>query len=74
MKLIDNWKQVLQKAWSIRLIILTGFFSGLEVAVPYLEHALPIPTGLFATLSFGTTVGAFATRLLSQSSMTEPKQ
>ena len=34
MKLIDNASKVLRQAWSVRLGILAGLFSGAEVIVP----------------------------------------
>lgn len=64
MKLIDDWDKVLKRAWSIRWILMAGFFSGLEIIVPMFEGA--IPRGVFAGLSFVAANGAFVTRILAQ--------
>lgn len=69
MKLIADWRQVLKRAWSVRLIIAAGFLSGAEVALPLLP--LPIPAGIFAALSAVTTAAAFIARLLAQKDMTD---
>jgi hydrogenase/urease accessory protein HupE len=37
MTLIWNWKAVLKRAWSIRLIVVAAVLSGLEVALPLLD-------------------------------------
>lgn len=65
-KLLSDWQSVLRYAWSIRLMIIAGLFSGLEVAVPLLQGVLPIHPGLFAALSLVAVSGAFVTRLLVQ--------
>ena len=66
MKLIADWRRVLRRAWSVRLILLAGILSGLEVALPFIGDAYLIPTGAFAALSVLVTVAAFAMRLISQ--------
>ena len=67
--LIRDWRQVLKRAWSVRLILTAGLLSGAEVALPLLP--LPIPPGLFAALSAFTTAAAFVARLLAQKDMTD---
>ena len=69
MKLIAEWRQVLKRAWSVRLIIAAGLLSGAEVALPLLP--LPIPAGILASLSALTTAAAFVARLLAQKDMTD---
>lgn len=65
-KLVWNWKRVLQHAWSIRLIVLAGLLSGAEIALPLLQEILPVSRGVFAGLSFAATAGAFIARLVAQ--------
>ncbi|PSJ60735.1 hypothetical protein [Pseudaminobacter soli (ex Li et al. 2025)] len=67
MRLAPNWRAVLRHAWSVRLIALAALLSGLEVALPFLDGFLPIPTGVFAGLSALTTAAAFIARLVAQS-------
>ncbi len=64
MKLYDDWKVILKKAWSIRFMILAAVLSGIEVALPYFEEA--IPQGLFAGLSALAVSAAFVARLVAQ--------
>lgn len=71
MKLIPNAGQVLRKAWSIRLMIIAGILSGVEVALPFLEGWLPVPTGTFAALSGITTAAAFYARIVAQKGITD---
>lgn len=63
----DDWRQILKQAWSIRLILLAGFFSCAEVVLPYLENDLPVRHGTFAALAGLSTMAAFVTRILAQS-------
>lgn len=64
--LIDNWWQVLKRAWSIRWILLAGLLSGFEVFLPLIDGYIDIPRGLFAALSGLATCGAFISRILVQ--------
>ena len=47
MKPVANWRAVLRKAWSARLMLLAALLSGAEVVLPLLGGILPIPTGIF---------------------------
>lgn len=67
MRLIDNWRKVLRKAWSIRLIVLAGLLSGAEIVLPLFVES--IPRNLFAALSMLVTAGAFVARIVSQPRM-----
>jgi len=64
MKLYDNWKTIIKKAWSIRLMLLAGLLSGIEVALPFFQDT--IPRGVFAVLSILAVSGAFVARLVAQ--------
>ncbi|MCF1740714.1 DUF7940 domain-containing protein [Paradevosia shaoguanensis] len=72
-KLLPDWKRVLRHAWSIRLILLAGLLSGLEVAQPLVADILPIPPLTFAILAMMVTAAAFVARLMAQKSLTEPR-
>lgn len=71
MEFIEDWRAVLRKAWSIRMILLAGFFSGAEtvmqitVALGWLDK-LPLPAGALALIGFGFSNLALVTRLLAQ--------
>lgn len=68
MKLVADWRRVLKRAWSIRLMILAGILSGLEVIFSLSDIAdhLDWPQGIFAALSSLTTAAAFVARSIVQ--------
>jgi len=67
MRLYDNWRTILKKAWSIRLMILAGVLSGIEIVVPLFADSLP--RGVFAALSFASVAAAFVARLVAQNDL-----
>lgn len=64
MQLYDNWRDILRKAWSIRLMILAGALSAAEVVLPLFADVMP--RGTFAALSAVTVTAAFVSRLIAQ--------
>ncbi|WP_187972970.1 hypothetical protein [Aquibium microcysteis] len=71
MRLHQQWRDILWKAWSIRLMALAAVLSGLEVALPFLDGLLSVGTGTFAALSCVTTAGAFIARIVAQRGLSE---
>ena len=71
MRLIEDWKKVLRYGWSIRLIVLAGLLSGLEIVLPMFGDVLP--RKWFAALMFAITVAAFIARLTAQPKMKAKK-
>jgi GH24 family phage-related lysozyme (muramidase) len=64
MRLLPDWRAVLTRAWSIRLILLAAVLSGLEVALPLLPWA--VHPGVFAALAGAVSATALLARLLVQ--------
>ncbi len=64
MRLDKDWKDIVKKAWSIRLILLAGVLSGAEVILPLFQDAFP--RGIFAVLSMITIALAFWARITVQ--------
>lgn len=64
MRLKGNWKEIVAKAWSIRLIVLASVLTGFEVCLPYIP--VSIPAGVFAISSLVISVAATAARLMVQ--------
>ena len=64
MRLYDNWKEILRKAWSIRFLAIAGLLSGIEVILPLFHD--DIPKNLFAILSIVFVTAAFISRLVAQ--------
>lgn len=71
MRPVANWRAVLRHAWSIRLIIIAGLLSGIEVALPLVGDAIQLPSGLFAGLSLLVTAAAFVARLSAQKGLSD---
>lgn len=69
MHLVRNWRDVIRRAWSYRLMALAAVLSAVEVALPYLVEGMPV--GLFASLSGLLTVGAMAARVVAQRGLSE---
>ena len=67
MTLLPDWKRLLRKAWSVRLMVLAAVLSGVEVALPFFSST--VPPGAFAAASFVVVAAAFAARLVAQKSM-----
>lgn len=66
MRLIDNWRDVLRRAWSVRIIAIAALFSGLEVALPLIGYTLPISETWRAIVYMLVTMVALVARLLAQ--------
>lgn len=64
MKILDDWKTILKKAWSIRLMLMAGILSGIEVVLPLFIDTFP--RGVFAVLSILFTGAAFVARIMAQ--------
>lgn len=66
MRLADNWKLIVAKAWSFRLIALSCVLTGMEVAIPFLDGVLPVQPGVFAALAGVTSAAALIARVIAQ--------
>lgn len=64
-RLHRDWRAILRRAWSIRLLIIAGLLSGAEVALPLLDESV-LPQGALAALSAVVTGAALVARLLAQ--------
>lgn len=65
MKIIDEWKHVLLKAWSVRLMLISGLFDILERTLPYLDQSM-FPPGVLGWFSIATLFGAGIARFIQQ--------
>lgn len=66
MTLIDDAKEVLLKAWSIRLALLGAMFSAAEVALPFFVPLDLLPPNTMAVLALIASAGAAIARLVAQ--------
>lgn len=64
--LLSNWRTVLAKAWSVKLIAAAATLDGLSIAFPYLQETLGLPIGTFGALSGVISALALLARLFVQ--------
>lgn len=64
MRLRDDWRLILRRAWSVRLMVLAGVLSAAEMALPL--FAGDMPRGAFAALAALTITGAMIARIVAQ--------
>lgn len=65
MTLVEDWKAILKKAWSVKCNILATILSGAEVIVAMVQPA-GIPNGIFAGLAALVTVASNVARVMAQ--------
>ena len=62
--LAPDWKDILRRAWSVRLIVLAALLSGAEVIVPLFGDIIPrLP---FAARHLGVVSAALVARIVAQ--------
>lgn len=71
LSLHPDWRRLLRRAWSTRLILVAGALSGAEVALPLFPDALP--RGLFGVASALVSCAALIARLVAQKEFTDAR-
>ena len=72
LRLLPDWKRILRKAWSIRLIGIAAVLTGAEAVLSaFGTDWIPVPTWGRMALIFIVMMGAFGFRLVAQNSMQE---
>lgn len=69
MNLAPDWKKILRKAWSVKLVVISALFTAAEVVVPLFYDQLP--RNMFALLSGVTAAGALIARVIMQKDLDE---
>ena len=64
MTLHPDWKLILRKAWSVRLILFAGVLTGTEAALPFFVDN--VPTRAFQLTTFVITIAALVARFIAQ--------
>lgn len=62
-----DWRRILRRAWSVRLMAVAAVLSGLEVGLAF--WVPDWPDGALAALSGLVTASALVARLIAQSNM-----
>ncbi|MBP6781526.1 MAG: hypothetical protein KA148_13475 [Ottowia sp.] len=65
--LLDDWRKIARRAWSVRLSIVAAIFTAAEVVVPLFGDILP--RGVFVLLAFAASIGATVARIVAQPEM-----
>ena len=66
-QLLPDWRTVLRRAWSLRLILLAGLLTGCEAVLSAIgTEWLPVPVWARMVILFGVLGAAFVARLLAQ--------
>lgn len=65
MKLNENWRRILGKSWSLRLVALIGALQVIDAVLPLLVGAT-LPPGALKALSILAAIGAAAARIMAQ--------
>lgn len=58
MPLVDNWRVLITRAWSMRLLYVVILIHGTDVVMSFAGSALPGPMWLRALLSFLVAIAA----------------
>lgn len=64
MKLRADWRLIIKKAWSFRLMVVAALLSAVEIGLPLYQEDMP--RGLFAALSGLAMVAAMVSRVIAQ--------
>lgn len=70
--LIDNWQEILKKAWSVKFNIAATLFGAAEVVVAMVQPA-SIPHGVFAGIAALISIGANVSRIMAQRELNDGK-
>ncbi len=65
MKLVEDWKAILQKAWVVKFNIAATLFGAAEVVVALVQPAA-IPNGVFAGIAATISIFANVARVMAQ--------
>jgi hypothetical protein len=68
--LVDDWKAIVKKAWSLKLNALALLLGALEVYVGMMKPD-GVPPLLFASLSSLVTIGAMGARVVAQKELSD---
>ncbi len=67
MKLHPDWRRILRRAWSMRLMGLAGLLTGCEAVLTTVgADWLPVPAWARALVILAVIGGAFVARLMAQ--------
>ena len=71
LRLYHNWRTIIRKAWSIRLMLLAGLLSGIEALVTIFPDQLHLSRHTLAVLVPLVIGAALVARLVAQQDLPE---
>jgi hypothetical protein len=69
MRLVEDWRTVLRKAWSVKFNVAAAICGGGEIAVQIWQPT-SIRPGVFAGIAFIVSIAATAARVMAQKELT----
>jgi uncharacterized membrane protein YuzA (DUF378 family) len=70
MRLVDDWRKVLAKAWSVKFNIAAAIFGAGEIVVQIVQPA-SIRPGVFAGIAAFVSIAATAARVMAQKELSD---
>lgn len=67
MKLVDDWRKILRRAWSVRLMLFAGLMDGFNAC--WFAFADSTPHGVFLAVGMGASLAAVMARIIEQPKM-----
>lgn len=64
MKIKDNWRVILRKAWSVKFMVLAALFDGLASVWFVMSDAVPTPA--FMAIGVGLNLAGVLARIVKQ--------
>lgn len=68
LQLVEDWRTILKKAWSVKFNVAAALFGGAELAVA-LYQPEGVPRGAFAGIAFMVSICAAGARVMAQKEM-----
>jgi hypothetical protein len=69
--IIHNWKDVLARAWSVKLLVLAGVLTGIEAALPLLDGYIDVSRTVFSLVTLIVVAAAFGARFVAQNGLSK---
>lgn len=70
MKLVEDWRSILKKAWSVKFNIAATLFGAAEVVVALVQPA-SIPNGVFAGIAACISILSNVSRVMAQKELSD---
>lgn len=71
-ELVEDWKAILKKAWSVKFNIVAALLGAIEVAIALIKPA-GVPNGMFAGFAVIVSLAANGARIMAQFEMKSEK-